>query len=98
MSVKARAKLHKGVLHSVATEVGALEAPEMSIKSKFGDSVKIKTSIDAGKQELKISAKQEGEEMEDGGPAMTKSMAIKLPLGGKKGSGTCVVFGLKWKF
>lgn len=79
VAAKGRAKLHKGLFHSVSASVSTHHAPQLSVKSKLGGDAKVKTSYDVGTQVLKFEAERKGEKPSSG-PRMTTTFHAEVPL------------------
>ena len=94
-----RAKLRKGVLHSVAASMGPKTPAKLTLKSRFAeDSVKIDTSYVVGMNVVKFEAKRVGEKAADGGPRTTTVMEALVPVSKGTGMEPRVVIGVKMPF
>ena len=55
LSVKTKAKIYQGLLHSITAQLSTHDAPQVSVKSKFGGDINTKTSYNLETEVLEFS-------------------------------------------
>jgi hypothetical protein len=98
LKMTARAKLRKGLVHSIAASVGNNTPAKLTLKSRFAeDSLKVDTSYVVNNT-IKFKAKRIGEKPADGGPMTTTMVEAVVPIGKNSGLEPRVVIGIKMHF
>lgn len=95
LKAKARAKLRRGLLHSIAASVGSKEGPMVTVKSRMSDETKSDVTYDVRQGTFKLHAKHRAMKSEDGGPTPELILDASAPV---KGGRAKVVVGLKMHF
>jgi hypothetical protein len=100
MKMTARAKLRKGLVHSVAAQIGNKTPAKVTLKSRFAEkSLKLDTSYVVGMNVVKFEAKRVGERPSDGGPRTTTMVEALVPVGKSSIMESAkVVIGIKMHF
>ena len=99
LEVSSRAKLQRGLLHSVAASAGAQAPPAVSLKSRLPDGTKAKTSLQLGANVLRVKVMHRAAPGKDGGPVATATLDVTAPLPlGKATADPRILLGIKWTF
>ena len=96
-----RAKLRKGLLHSIAATAGSVVPPQLLVKSRLDESGMMKGEVgyDLRNKILKFEAKRSGQKPASGGPSTSTTMEAYMPIGkGAMNTTPRVVIGVKVHF
>ena len=95
----ARAKLRKGLVHSVAATVSSASggAPVLTLKSRVSDETKMETTYDVSRKVVLLHAKHKAAKQADNGPTPQILLNVAAPVG-RGAAAPLVTVGMKWHF
>lgn len=100
LTAGARAKVRRGLMHSVSASVGGAAGPALAVKSRFADGTKVRTSFQAAGGVLRVVASHRAapSAAKEAGAVATAllDVAVALPQG-KGRPAPRVTLGLRWE-